>query len=53
MEKQNIYLLVGLVWLICCVYQLKNENMFMVVISAIISVLFFSLAIYKRIKTKK
>ena len=40
MRKQHIYLLVGIAWLSCCIYQLKNSNMFMVVVSAIISVLF-------------
>ena len=44
MKKQHIYLLVGIAWLSCCIYQLKNSNMFMVVVSAIISVLFFALA---------
>ena len=28
MEKQNIYAYAGLVWFLCCVFQLKNENMF-------------------------
>ena len=44
MKKKHIYLLVGIAWLSCCIYQLKNSNMFMVVVSAIISVLFFALA---------
>ena len=42
----------GIMWLLCCVYQLKNDNMFMVVVSAIISVLFFALALLKKIKRK-
>ncbi len=49
MNKQNIYPFVGLAWLICCIYQFKNDNIFMFVVSSIISVLFFLLAIYKRI----
>ncbi len=53
MSKQNIYLFVGLTWLLCCVYQLKNDNMFMVVISAIISALFFVLAIYYKFPKKE
>ncbi len=52
MGKQDLYLFVGLMWLLCCVYQLKNDNMFMVVVSAIISVLFFALALLKKIKSK-
>ncbi len=52
MSKQNIYLFVGLTWLLCCVYQLKNDNMFMVVISAIISVLFFVMAIFYKFKKR-
>jgi preprotein translocase subunit SecG len=53
MKKQHIYLLVGIAWLSCCIYQLKNSNMFMVVVSAIISVLFFALAIYTKNKNKQ
>ena len=53
MSKQKLYLLVGLTWLLCCVYQLKNGNMFMVVVSAIISVLLFALAIYNKFKSKE
>jgi hypothetical protein len=45
MSKKDIYPLIGFVWLLCCVYQLINDNMFMAVVSAIISVLLFVLAI--------
>jgi TRAP-type uncharacterized transport system fused permease subunit len=50
MKKQDVYLLVGLVWLLCCLYQLKNSNTFMVVVSAIISILFFTLAVFTKNK---
>ena len=47
MKKRNMYLFVGLAWLACCLYQLKNNNMFMVVASGIVSFLFFALFVYK------
>ena len=47
MEKQDIYPLVGLVWMACCIYQIKNNNMFMIVVSAVISAMFFLLAAYR------
>ncbi len=47
MKKQNIYLFVGLAWLSCCIYQLKNSNRFMAVASTIVSFLCFALAIHK------
>lgn len=53
MSKQNIYLLIGITWLSCCAYQFKNGNMFMAVVSAVISVLLFALAIYNKIKSKE
>ena len=52
MRKQNIFLLIGITWMLCCVYQLKNGNKFMAVVSAVISVLLFALAIYNKIKSK-
>lgn len=48
MRKQNIYLLVGLAWLACCIYQLKNGNLFMIAVSAIIAALCFFMAFYIR-----
>ena len=53
MSKHYLYALVGLVWLMCCIYQLKNGNMFMVVVSGIISALCFAYALYKKIQHKK
>ena len=53
MSKPKLYMFAGLTWLICCIYQLKNGNMFMVVFSAIIAVLLFGLAIYYKIKSKE
>ena len=47
MKKQNVYLLAGIAWLACGIYQLKNHNMFMVIASAVISLLCFVLAFYK------
>lgn len=52
MEKDNFNLFVGLVWLICGIYQFKNDNTFMVIMSAVISVIFFALGIYSKIKNK-
>ena len=34
-------------------YQFKNGNMFMAVVSAVISVLLFALAIYNKMKSKE
>ena len=53
MSKQSKFLFAGLTWMLCCVYQLKNGNMFMVVFSAIIAALLFGLAIYNKIKSKE
>lgn len=50
MNKQSVYSLAGLAWLMCCLYQLKNDNMFMVVFSAVISALCFGCALYKKIR---
>ncbi len=53
MSKQSLYMLVGLTWLLLCVYQLKNGNMFMVVFSGVISIILFALAIYYKLKSRK
>jgi len=43
----------GLTWLLCCIYQFKNHNAFMVGLSAIISVLCFVCSVRKKVKTGK
>lgn len=53
MNKQCVYPLIGLAWLLCCVYQFKNDNMFMFVASGILSLLFFLLAVYKKLYKNK
>lgn len=52
MKTQNKYLLVGVAWMACCIYQYKNNNMFMAAASAIISVLFLAMVIYKNKESK-
>lgn len=52
MNKKSIYPLISLAWLLCCAYQFKNDNMFMVVVSGILSLLFFLMAVYKKDKQK-
>lgn len=53
MSKQSKFLFAGLTWMLCCVYQLKNGNTFMIGFSAIIAALLFGLAIYYKIKNKE
>lgn len=44
MKKQvSIYWSIGAVWLACCMFQVKNDNMFMAVVSTILAVLFLVL----------
>lgn len=52
MEKQNLFLVVGLTWTACFIYQYKNENIFMAAASAVIALVCFALAVYKRFKSK-
>ncbi len=53
MSKQSKFLFAGLTWMLCCVYQLKNGNTFMIGLSAIIAALLFGLAIYNKFKSKR
>lgn len=52
MSRQNIYSLIGIAWLACCLYQLKNDNMFMFAASAVLSAIFFGMSVYKKIRNK-
>ena len=53
MSRQNIYSLTGIAWLACCLYQLKNDNMFMFAASAVLSAIFFGMSVYKKIRNNK
>ena len=53
MSKPKLYMFAGLTWMLCCVYQLKNGNTFMIGFSAIIAALLFGLAIYNKFKSKR
>ncbi len=47
MKKQvSIYVSIGVAWLACCLYQIKNDNTFMVAVSALLAVLFLAWGIY-------
>ncbi len=46
MKKVSVYVCIGVAWLACCLFQVKNDNTFMVVVSAILAILFFALGIY-------
>lgn len=53
MKNKNLYSLVGLTWLISGLYQLKNDNMFMFGISAVISAALFLLDAYNKFRKNK
>ena len=47
MKKQvSIYVSIGVAWLACCLFQMKNDNTFMVAVSALLAVLFLAWGIY-------
>ena len=46
MKKVSVYVCIGVAWLACCLFQVKNGNTFMVVVSAILAILFFALGVY-------
>lgn len=50
MKKQNIYPYAGLTWMMCGLYQLKNSNMFMFTVSAVMSAAFFFVSVMKKIR---
>ena len=52
MKMHSRFLIAGITWLILCIYQLKNNNMFMVILSAIVTIILFALAAYNKFKDK-
>ena len=52
MKKQELYFFVGITWLLCSVWQFRNDHTFMFIVSAVLSALFFLAAIYYQFRRK-
>jgi len=52
-KRVRIYVIIGIAWLACSLFQAKNGNMFMVAVSAILAVLFLVCGIYEYYKNNR
>ena len=52
MKKHSRFLIAGITWMVLCIYQFKSNNMFMVIVAAVITIILFALAVYFKLKDK-